>query len=187
MAPALAQQKQSIQRQLAAVRAQKPAVSSILIETKEPAEAFDCDPLPSEELDPLIEDSAEKEGVNPDLVRAVIHQESAARPCVVSDKGAQGLMQLMPATADRFEVQDPFDPKQNIDAGTKLLKLLLNRYDNDMSLALGAYNAGTSRVDREGGVPQIPETMNYVTRILEQLSQKQPNPIQLNPGDNRKP
>jgi soluble lytic murein transglycosylase-like protein len=177
MAKSLAQQKLSIQRQVAAVRAQTPAgVSSVTI-TTEPVTAADCDPLASDELDPLIEESAEKEGVNPDLVRAVINQESAARPCVVSDKGAQGLMQLMPATAGQFEVRDPFDPKQNIDAGTRLLKLLLDRYDNDIPLALGAYNAGPSRVDRQGGVPQIPETLNYVTRILQQLG----------PADNHKP
>src|SRR4029077_17900028 len=123
-------------------------------------------------LDGLILDSARKEGVSPELVRAVIDRESAARPCAVSLRGAQGLMQLMPATAEQFEVRDAFDPGQNIEAGTKLLKMLLDRYDNDLSLALGAYNAGPARVDREGGVPAIPETLNYVTHILEQLQKK---------------
>ena len=78
-------------------------------------------------------------------------------------------MQLMPETAEEFDVDDPFDPKQNVEAGAKLLKSLLERYKNDPALALGAYNAGPERVDQAGGVPQIPETMDYVTAILEKL------------------
>ena len=128
-----------------------------------------CDPMPSEQLDPLIEENAKRESVRPDLVRAVIGEESASRPCAVSPKGAQGLMQLMPSVAEQFGVIDPFDPKQNIEAGTKLLKQLLTKYGGDIRLALSAYNAGTERVDREGGVPQIPETINYVTDILSKL------------------
>lgn len=128
-----------------------------------------CDPLPSDQLDPLIEESAQRESILPALVRAVIGQESGSRPCAVSPKGAQGLMQLMPATAQQFGVHDPFDPKQNVEAGTKFLKQLLTKYNGDMRLALSAYNAGPDRVDREGGVPQIPETINYVTDILSKL------------------
>ena len=78
-------------------------------------------------------------------------------------------MQLMPAVAEQFGVHDPLDPKQNVEAGTKLLKQLLTKYNGDMRLALSAYNAGPERVDREGGVPQIPETINYVTDILPKL------------------
>src|SRR5262249_2885260 len=100
---------------------------------------------------------------------AVIDEESAARPCAVSYQGAEGLMQLMPATAEQFDVTDPFDPRQNIAAGTKFLKFLLNKYGNDVGLALGAYNAGPSRVDQEGGIPPIPETINYVGDILRKL------------------
>jgi soluble lytic murein transglycosylase-like protein len=81
-------------------------------------------------------------------------------------------MQLMPATAEEFNVDDPFDPKQNVDAGAKLLKSLLERYKNDPALALGAYNAGPDRVDQAGGVPRIPETADYVTAILEKLGLK---------------
>jgi soluble lytic murein transglycosylase-like protein len=81
-------------------------------------------------------------------------------------------MQLMPETAEEYEVDDPFDPKQNVEAGAKLLKSLLDRYKNDPALALGAYNAGSGRVDREGGVPPIPETVDYVTAILDKLGFK---------------
>ncbi|HMD48445.1 MAG TPA: lytic transglycosylase domain-containing protein [Bryobacteraceae bacterium] len=128
-----------------------------------------CDPLPADQLDPLIQESAQRESVRPDLLRAVIGQESGSRPCAVSPKGAQGLMQLMPSVIEQFGVRDPFDPKQNVEAGTKLLKQLLTKYNGDMRLALSAYNAGPERVDREGGVPQIPETINYVTDILSKL------------------
>ena len=81
-------------------------------------------------------------------------------------------MQLMPATADQFGVSDPFDPKQNVEAGTKLLKQLLAKYGGDVSLTLSAYNAGSGRVDRDGGVPQIPETQKYVTDILGKLDKQ---------------
>jgi len=128
-----------------------------------------CDPLSSDQLDPLIEENAKRQSVRADLLRAVIGQESGSRPCAVSPRGAQGLMQLMPAVAEQFGVHDPLDPKQHVEAGTKLLKQLLTKYNGDMRLALSAYNAGPERVDREGGVPQIPETINYVTDILSKL------------------
>jgi len=128
-----------------------------------------CDPIGTSELDQLIEQNSKTHGVKRELIRAVISQESANRPCAVSPKGAQGLMQLMPATAEQFGVTDPFDPKQNVEAGVKLLKQLLAKYAGDVSLTLSAYNAGFGRVDRDGGVPQIPETQKYVTDILEKL------------------
>lgn len=119
----------------------------------------------------MIDESAKKNQVDPNLVREVARQESGFRPCVISVKGAQGLMQLMPETATQFQVSNPFDAKQSLDAGTKLLKTLLDRYNGDISLALGAYNAGPSRVDRAGGVPDIPETKNYVLAILSRFAQ----------------
>ena len=131
-----------------------------------------CDPLPSEQLDKLIGESSKQEGVQPDLIRAVISQESGARPCAISPKGAQGLMQLMPSVVAQFGVRDPFDPKQNVDAGTKLLKQLLGKYNGDMKLTLAAYNAGSGRVDSEGGVPPITETINYVIDVLSKLPKK---------------
>jgi len=128
-----------------------------------------CDPLPAELLDKLVGESAQQEGVQPDLIRAVIDQESGGRPCAISSKGAQGLMQIMPAVAAQFGVHDPFDPKQNVGAGTRLLKQLLAKYNGDMKLTLAAYNAGSGRVDSEGGVPPISETVNYVIDVLSKL------------------
>jgi soluble lytic murein transglycosylase-like protein len=125
--------------------------------------------VPKTDLDLMIKEAARRESLTPDLLRAVIRKESAFQPCAVSEKGALGLMQLMPATAARFGVDDPFDPRQNIDAGTKFLGELLKRYGNDLSLALSAYNAGPARVDAKGGIPSIPETVAYVSGILDTL------------------
>jgi soluble lytic murein transglycosylase-like protein len=130
-----------------------------------------CQPLAKALIGPYIEGIAEREGLTPDLLRAVIDKESGYRPCVVSKKGAMGLMQLMPATAAEFGVKNPFDPVENLDAGARLLKKLIKRYGGDLALALGAYNAGPSRVDSAGGIPKIPETVDYVTSIMEKLEQ----------------
>src|SRR6202049_1496961 len=177
MAAALAQQRASVIKQVSSVmgRAPVPAASFFTapwVESPVPFNLPPCDPLPAARLDELIETSSKQEGVKPELVRAVINEESGGRPCAVSSKGAQGLMQLMPATADQLGVKDPFDPKQNVDAGTKLLKQLLAKYNGDISLALSAYNAGEERVDKDGKVPAIPETMNYVTDIVSKLPKK---------------
>ena len=128
-----------------------------------------CEPLPNEKAESLMHEAAEREGLSIDLLRAVINQESGFRPCAVSPKGAMGLMQLMPSTSSQFGVNDPFDPRQNIDSGARLLKQLLTRYGGDVSLALGAYNAGAARVDAAGGVPAIEETLHYVQAILGNL------------------
>jgi soluble lytic murein transglycosylase-like protein len=128
-----------------------------------------CDPMAKLELDQLIEKNSKEQGVKPDLIREVINQESGNRPCAVSSKGAQGLMQLMPETAAELGVGDPFNAKQNVEGGTKLLKTLLAKYKGDVALTLAAYNAGSGRVDRDGGIPDIPETMGYVTQILARL------------------
>jgi len=173
MAPSIARQRAAIQKQAASVvpPASHSPSSSFFTIPFPPLEmgAADCDPLPADQLDPLIDAAAQKTGVDPQLVRTVIDKESAGRPCALSAKGAEGLMQLMPATADELDVDDPFDPTQNVEAGTKLLKSLLERYKNDPALALSAYNAGPARVDQEGGVPPIPETVDYVTAILDKL------------------
>ncbi len=129
----------------------------------------DCAPLPSDQVDALVEENARKEDMKPELLREVMRRESAFRPCAVSRSGAQGLMQLMPVTAQQFHVTDAFDPKQNTAAGAKFLKTLLTRYGGDVSLALGAYNAGPGRVDDAGGVPPIRETQDYVTAILQAM------------------
>jgi membrane-bound lytic murein transglycosylase B len=109
--------------------------------------------------------AAERWKVDPALVRAVIHAESAFRPDALSRKGAQGLMQLMPGTADMYGVDDPFDAAQNIDAGVQHLAGLLERYDGDVTLAAAAYNAGEGAVKRWGGIPPYEETKVYVQRV----------------------
>ena len=118
------------------------------------------------EYQPLIEEHAARNGVNVDLVRAVIQAESAFNPRAVSSKGALGLMQLMPATASEYGVSDAFNPAENIRAGVKYLKQLLDSYEGRVELALAAYNAGPGAVKKYGGkVPPYKETQNYVTRI----------------------
>jgi len=119
----------------------------------------------------MIDNAAARNGVEPSLILEVARQESGFRPCAISPKGAVGLMQLMPSMQDQFKVIDPFSPIASIDAGAKLLKQLLDRYHGDLTLALSAYNAGAAAVDKAGGIPQIPETQNYVTRILSRLAQ----------------
>ncbi len=128
-----------------------------------------CVPLPAGEVEALAAQAGAREGVDASLLRAVIETESAALPCAVSRKGAMGLMQLMPVTALELAVENPFDPKENVDAGARFLKRLLVRYGGDLALVLGAYNAGPSRVDAAGGVPGIPETVDYVGRVLSRL------------------
>ena len=138
-----------------------------------PPPGADCEPLPPAEVDRLVENAADREGLDQAVVRGVMRQESAFRPCAVSPKGAMGLMQLMPATASQLGVLNPFDSAANVDAGAKLLKDLLVRYGGDLSLTLGAYNAGPAEVDAAAGVPAIPETQDYVKRILSWLTPKQ--------------
>ena len=128
-----------------------------------------CDPVPADLADSLIAENATRQNLKPELLRAVIKKESAFYPCAVSPKGALGLMQLMPATAEMLGVTDPFDPRQNVDAGAKLLKQLIEKYAGDLPLALSAYNAGPGRVEAAGGVPEISETKNYVADILSAI------------------
>ncbi len=120
----------------------------------------DCD------LDWIIFRAGEKAGIDPRFIHAVIKQESRYDPKAVSAAGAQGLMQMMPATAKRFGLKDPFDPAANVEAGTKYLKWLLERFDGDVSLALAGYNAGEGSVDKYKGVPPYGETQNYVKQIV---------------------
>ena len=116
--------------------------------------------------EPLIREHSILQGIRVDLVRAVIQVESAFNPRAISPKGAMGLMQLMPATAARFGVIDPFNPAENIRAGASYLRQLLDRYDHNEELALAAYNAGPLAVDRHGSqIPPYKETQDYVQRI----------------------
>ncbi|HBY58303.1 MAG TPA: lytic transglycosylase [Solibacterales bacterium] len=126
----------------------------------------DCPPIPEAQLQPLVAANASLDGVSEELLRAVIQKESGGRPCAVSAKGALGLMQLMPETADQLGVRNPFDPAENVAAGARYLKDLLTRFKGDVSLALAAYNAGPGRTERSGGIPDIRETREYVKAIL---------------------
>ncbi len=127
--------------------------------------------LPLVLLEPVIAESAKQYNVPPALVKAVISVESNYNPSAVSQKGAIGLMQLMPQTAHEMFVDDPYDPVQNIQGGTRYLRILINRFgDGDLNKVLAAYNAGPEAVDRCSascvvGVPPIPETLDYVRRV----------------------
>jgi soluble lytic murein transglycosylase-like protein len=120
----------------------------------------------------LIRAAAEKHGVDEKLIEHVIAVESNFNPRAVSRKQAQGLMQLLPRTASRYSVADVFDPAQNIEAGTRYLKELLERFQGNLALVLAAYNAGPEMVERYGGVPPFPETQNYVRQITNRLAQE---------------
>jgi soluble lytic murein transglycosylase-like protein len=121
------------------------------------------------ELQPLIQEAASKTGVSEDLITAVIQAESAFSPKAVSPVGAQGLMQLMPATARGLGVQNAFDPRQNILGGAEYLRQQLNRFGS-VEKALAAYNAGPGAVAKYGGVPPYTETRNYVSKIMRNLA-----------------
>jgi soluble lytic murein transglycosylase-like protein len=128
-------------------------------------------PYASHSLDPaslesLVTNASQANGVPPGLVRAVVMAESAGNPSAISVAGAQGLMQLMPGTAAGCGIADPFDPTQNVACGTSYLRSLLNRYHDNVTLAVAAYNAGPGAVDRFHGVPPYAETRAYVVRVL---------------------
>ena len=109
--------------------------------------------------------AASRYSVDESLIRAIIHAESAYHPEAVSPKGAQGLMQLMPATQQELQLADPFNPERNIDGGTYHLSKILARFPGDLELAAAAYNAGAGAVQRHGGIPPYPETREYVRRV----------------------
>jgi soluble lytic murein transglycosylase-like protein len=139
-----------------------------------------CAVLPPAEVDELVTQAGAASSVPPDLLRSVMKQESGFYPCAVSSKGAMGLMQLMPPTANGLGVGNAFDPRENVNAGARYLKQLMDLYKGDVTLALGAYNAGPGRVDASQGIPEIPETTDYVNRILSvfQSPKKSPAPVE---------
>ncbi|MBV8731397.1 MAG: lytic transglycosylase domain-containing protein [Acidobacteriia bacterium] len=127
-----------------------------------------CLPLDQNALSGTISGAAAAHRLDPALLRAMIRQESAFYPCAISSKGAMGLMQLMPATAEQFHLADPFDPSSNIDAGAEYMRSLLDRFEGDLPLALASYNAGPNRQNQKAAL-EIPETSNYVKQILNSL------------------
>ena len=174
-------QKKAVDRQLAAAKRQREAIQAQRTADQffqtywldegtvaEPVAAADCDKLPAAELEALVSRMS-VDGISPRLIHAVIEQESAGRPCAVSSKGAMGLMQLMPDLAREMNVDDAFDPEQNVRAGIRHLVQLTARYNGDLPKVLAAYNAGIARVDSSGGIPDIAETQTYVKSILAKL------------------
>lgn len=169
-------QRQSLEKQRSAVRQQVrlqddggSTDSFILLAALPPLAQADCPVLDAEEIDNLIASAAKKYSLPARLIRAVMRQESAFHPCAVSVKGAQGLMQLMPATAYQLHVSDPFDPVQNVQAGAAFLKRLLDRYHGDLRLALVAYNAGAGRADQLTPAEYPVETQGYLANIFAEL------------------
>lgn len=138
--------------------------------------ATDANNIPSEktsgDYSSLIDSSARKYNLNSSIIKAVIQAESGYDPNAVSNKGAMGLMQLMPNTAKGLGVDNAFDPAENIEGGTKFLKGLLEEFGGNLELALAAYNAGAGSVRKYGGIPPYEETQNYVKKIMANLSNR---------------
>lgn len=157
---------------LSGSRAPQPAIQEARVEAVEednnPAVA-EADADAELTIDEHVKEVAARHGVRADLVAAVIEAESDGNPRAVSRRGARGLMQLMPKTAKRLGVADPFDPKENIEAGVKHLRAMMDRFDNNIPLALAAYNAGEVAVIKYRGVPPYRETRAYVKRIMKKL------------------
>jgi soluble lytic murein transglycosylase-like protein len=125
-----------------------------------------CDALNTDDVEKLATQAALKHGLDKTLLKSIMRQESGYKPCALSVAGAMGLMQIMPETAEMLGLDDPFDEVKNVDAGAKFLKMMLDRYQGDVRLALAAYNAGPGRVDKAGEVPSIPETLDYIDKVL---------------------
>ncbi len=143
-----------------------------LSEERLPAKPVEAPKPVKMDIPTAVAAASDKHGIDADLLYSVIRAESGFNPRAVSNKGAQGLMQLMPGTASKLGVQDAFDTQSNVDGGTRYLRELLDRYRYDLAKALAAYNAGPQRVEQYHGVPPYRETRAYVTRIIREYNQK---------------
>jgi soluble lytic murein transglycosylase-like protein len=170
-------QRASIRRQ---VHASGPATGffltpwtdtpKVLPQSSSASAGGDCEALSEQTLRTMVLDASQRENVDPKLVHAMIRRESGGKPCAVSAKGAEGLMQIMPATQIEIGVRDSFDAADNLAGGVRYLRQMLDRYSGNTALALAAYNAGPQRVTPGGKIPDIPETQSYVMSILGSLN-----------------
>jgi soluble lytic murein transglycosylase-like protein len=152
---------------------QTPVVVPALLPAAAPqARLAKPQPLKPQELNEVINSISDQHHLDPDFINSVIHAESGFNPRALSPKGAQGLMQLMPGTASKLGVSNAFDPRANVEGGTRYLSELLQRYNFDVIKALAAYNAGPQRVQQYGGVPPYNETRAYVARIVREYNRK---------------
>jgi|WetSurMetagenome_2_1015567.scaffolds.fasta_scaffold618024_1 hypothetical protein len=149
-------------------------VQNLKVTGSEPVVAIpDASKPKTEKFNPIIERYARDYQLDPSLIQSIIATESDFNPKAVSPKGAQGLMQLMPATAARLGVSNSFDPEQNIRGGVQHFRWLMDNFNNDLNLSLAAYNAGENLVQRLGRVPEIKETREYVKKVTSQYDKKQ--------------
>jgi|KBSMisStandDraft_5_1062788.scaffolds.fasta_scaffold166796_2 hypothetical protein len=152
----------------AALSVSAPTVAAVVV----PARMAKPQSLKPQDLNQVINTISDRHHIDPDFISSVIHAESGFNPRAVSPKGAQGLMQLMPGTASKLGVSNAFDPRANVEGGTRYLTELLQRYNFDVIKALAAYNAGPLRVQQYGGVPPYQETRAYVARIVRDYNRK---------------
>ena len=137
-----------------------------------PAQRAEGRAAASKDVSAAVSEASTRHQIDSDFINSVIHAESSFNPHAVSPKGAQGLMQLMPGTASRLGVENPFDPTANVEGGTRYLRGLLDYYHGDMAKTLAAYNAGPQRVARYHGVPPYRETHTYVAKVIREFNRK---------------
>lgn len=204
MRESLQKQRASLDKQVESLHeqlgknAELPDTGIEFLSILQPLAIADCAPLPASDVAALVAAASKSTVLQPELLRAVMKQESGFKPCAVSVKGAQGLMQLMPATAAQFHVADAFDPQQNVQAGAAFLKQLLSKYGGDLRQALIAYNAGAVHADQKDTQAIPVETQGYLAHIFAELGvqriqgataqpagimtpQHEPSPIVANP------
>lgn len=150
------------------IQAERQAAPPVLSKASSVAEKVQ----PAKSLEDLVTAASDRHGIDAALIRSVIAAESGFNPGAVSPKGAQGLMQLMPATASSLGVEDAFNPEHNVEGGTRYLRELLLLYKGDLVKALAAYNAGPERVDQYNGVPPYRETRAYVSRVIHEFNRQ---------------